>query len=166
MTVVQSPAAGYTTTVTTEEKVGPFTFSTDDDRREFEFGSSRSVNSQALDKVHNVIVTDEFRPERNTYEDPNSMINSMTVIFHNEAAAVVAPTGFTSVTRPFVLMLLTGMLLLTGIAVPVFVRKRRHVKAEAYEAVQINNPGNKPPCPRANLWIQPTGTSGKRGDSG
>ena len=93
----------------------------------------------------------------------NSLTNGLTIKFTNTGSGVVAPTGFTRVTHPFVLMLLAGLLLLTGIAVPVIARKRRHVKAEACEAVQINYPGTMPPCPRANLWAQPTGTSGKRG---
>ena len=166
LTVTQSPAAGYTTTVLpdTDHQVGTIELFPPFSERTFEFGSTRNVNSQAQDAVTGEYVYEYFRPQRNIYSTEN-LTNSLTVVFRNEAAAVVAPTGFTSVTKPFVLMLLAGLLLLAGIAVPVIARKRRHVKAEACEAVQINYPGTMPPCPRANLWTQPTGTSGKRGGS-
>ena len=100
-----------------------------------------------------------------TNEIKLSMGEDATVTITNSKGLVyVAPTGFTLKTTPYLLMMLAGFLLIAGFATPAFLRKRRRDRTPVQEALRMPNPAVSPPCPGANLWAQPKGPPGKRGD--
>jgi hypothetical protein len=88
----------------------------------------------------------------------------MRVVFTNTGneIALVAPTGYKSLKAPFILMMLTG-LLLAGFAVPGCLRKRRRAREDLGTEEQIRDPEIPQPGPRPKLLIQPRGPSGKPG---
>ena len=55
----------------------------------------------------------------------NTITKGGTITFTNSRAAPVAPTGFTSVTRPFTRMLFAGLVLFATMAIPVYNRRKR-----------------------------------------
>ena len=170
--ISQQAKNGYETFVskkdlfgTIDDPVGVPLINNDSNTPDYSFTFFSSESNTASNNQYDFEGT--FKPEKNYYDstaEHNRLTNGLTIVFTNTCTNIVAPTGFTTVTSPFVLMLLAGLLLLAGIAVPIFVRKRRHVKAETCEVVQINDPGPIPPCLKANLWEEEP--PGKRGDTG
>ena len=156
LTVSQEERTDYTTTVTTEFPFGtvedPETNNSD---RSFTFYSCMS-NSAGYEN--------SFSPVMNPYDTEN-LTNGLTIVFTNTGAGVVAPTGITSIRTPFILMMLTG-LLLAGFAVPGCLRKRRRAREDIGTEGRIPDPEMPQLGPRPKLLIQPRGPSRKRGGSG
>ena len=166
LTITQDEKTGYETTVGVEGRNNvdsPWDYTADPPAACEE--TSDSERKYIFTSIHcgTTAQSSNFTPLTNEYTGGES--NSLTVVFTN-TGSIIAPTAFRNVTGPFALMMLTGLLLLTGLVVPVYIRKRRRGKSEIQEAVHGYNPGTMPPCPRAYLWNQPKRPPGKRGGSG
>ena len=157
LTISQEEKTDYTTTVTTKDPFGtvedPETNNSD---RSFTFYSCMSNSSD---------FASSFTPEANKY-DAAKLSNGLTIVFTNEGPDLVAPTGFTAIKTPFILMLLAGVLLLTGLTVPGRLRKRRHAGEDAGTEDRTSYPETTRPEPRPTLLIQTRGPCRKRGGSG
>lgn len=177
LVISQTPKTGYDTAVAikTGSQYGTVEdpLITNDKNNEvysFTFDSSM-FNSRSVTGSLYRLYSETFIPEKNVYSsstapDEERLTNGLTVKFTNTGASIVAPTGFTSMTRAFVLMLLTGHLLLAGFAVPGCLRKRRRAREDIGTEGRIPDPETPQPGPRPKLLIQPRGPSGKRGGSG
>jgi len=170
LTISQEPKAGYETEVAIGDQSEYGTvenpqINNDPNAPDYSFSFySCMFNSTNVTGSLYALYSSTFTPEQNRY-DLNNLTNGLTIVFTNTGAGVVAPTGITLIRTPFILMMLTG-LLLAGFAVPGCLRKRRRAREDIGTEGRIPDPETTKPGPRLKLLIQPRGPSRKRGGSG
>ena len=120
--ISEEAADGYETEVSVEDVEGPIVYETDQDERAFIFTSRRSINSD---------YASSFTPQQNLYTAGQE--NSPRLVFTNTGEQVIAPTAVRIQTQPFAVMMLAGLLLAAGFAVPALAGRRRRRKAAPVE---------------------------------
>ena len=170
LTIAQKPKAGYETAVAIDDQSEYGTVENPQVNNDpnapdysFSFYSCMFNSTNATGSLY-ALYASTFTPEQNRY-DLNNLTNGLTIVFTNTGAGVVAPTGIRSIRTPFILMMLTG-LLLAGFAVPGCLRKRRRAREDIGTESRIPDPETPQGRPRPKLLIQPRGPSRKRGGSG
>ena len=111
--ISQDARIGYTTAVDAQVTGGRADCGTNQEERAFTFISCKNTNA---------VVQSAFSNQQNTYTAGED--NRIRVIFTNTGEPVVAPTAVNLTVRPFVLMMLTGILLAAGACAPGVLRKR------------------------------------------